>query len=148
MPRTPITLVRRTLLLGLLAPAVAHASKWNTPEHHGSEEVGPLYNPPPGGISPRDGSTIQDYYRSLAVAQRCAPGLLPGAAGCAAPAPVAGWTLGVRLPGGFPAEPLPPELAARLYPPYGEHYVRAGGTVLLITDDTRIVVGAIPIMIG
>jgi hypothetical protein len=150
MRPTRTTVARRALLLSvLLLPTAAYAVNWNMGHEHteGAGNAGPRYNMPDGSISQHDALTIQDYYRSLAASGRCPAGSLPGAAGCSPAAGPGRWVAGQRMSGDVPAEPLPPDLAARLNPFDGYHYVRHGGDVLLVINGTDIVAAgmAIPI---
>ena len=124
------------LSLSLLALA-ASASKWNTPE--GAGTAGPRFNMPDGAISQQDAMAIQDYYRALAASNRCPAGTLPAGAGCMPAVPPNRWVVGQPMSHEFWPEALPRELAARLNPSSGFHYVRVGADVLLVVNGSEIV---------
>lgn len=150
MHPTRTTIARRALLMSvLLLPTAAYAVNWNMGHEHteGAGTAGPRYNMPDGSISQHDALTIQDYYGSLAAGGRCPAGSIPGAAGCTPATAPGRWVAGQRMSDDVPAEPLPPDLAARLNPFDGYHYVRHGGDVLLVINGTDIVAAgmAIPI---
>jgi hypothetical protein len=151
MQATRTTIIRRALLMSvLLLPTAAYAVNWNMGGHEHTEgggPQGPRYNMPDGSISQHDAVTIQDYYRSLAASVRCPAGSIPGAGGCTPAIPPGRWVAGQRMSSDVPAEPLPPDLAARLNPFDGYHYVRHGGDVLLVINGTDIVAAgmAIPV---
>jgi len=124
------------LLLALIA-GTANASRWNVPE--GAGTAGPRFNMPDGSISQQDAMAIQDYYRALAVSNRCAAGTIPAGAGCMAAVPPNRWVAGQPMSHEFWPEPLPRELAMRLNPFSGFHYVRVGADVLLVVNGSEIV---------
>ncbi len=130
----------RILFLALLLPVAAHAVSWHAGEHHQATEGccrGPQYALPYVYISPRDAALIADYYGGQAAAVAPPPQQVQ-------PHP---WAFGQPLPAGLPAEPLPPDLKARVSPFYGYHYVRVGGDVLLLADDTGLVAAGMPILV-
>ena len=133
---------RRTLFLALLLPTAAHAVSWHSGEHHNMVREGPthgqFYDTPETGIGTTDAAAIQDYYRAQPVA--CAPG-------CPQPGQPRPWAVGQPLPRGAPAEPLPPDLRAKVSPFYGYHYERVGGDVVLLADGTRVVAAGMPILV-
>jgi len=132
---------RRTLFLALLLPTAAHAVSWHSGEHHNMVREGPTHGPlldqPETSISLHDAAAIQDYYH---IQTACLPSCPPSAL----PRP---WMIGQPLPSGVATEPLPPDLKARVSPFYGYHYERVGDDVVLLADGTRVVAGAMPILI-
>jgi len=129
-------LIALGLSLGLL-PVGAGASRWNVPE--GAGTAGPRFNMPDGSISQQDAMAIQDYYRALAATNHCSVGTIPAGAGCMQAVPPNRWVVGQPFPHDFYPEPLPRELAARLNPFSGFHYVRVGADVLLVVNGSEIV---------
>jgi len=130
---------RRTLVLALLLPTAARAVSWHAGEHHHVNEGvgrGPQFNLPDVMISPRDATLIAGYYGGQTAAVAPLPPVQPHP-----------WAFGQPLPAGLPAEPLPPDLKARVSPFYGYHYVRVGGDVLLLADDTGLVAAGMPILV-
>jgi len=142
-------IARRALLIAILAPATAYAVNWNVGGHEHTEgggPQGPRYNTAPSGsISQHDATSIQDYYRSLAASGRCPAGSLPGASGCTPASSPGRWVAGQPMSRDILAEPLPADLAARLSPLPGFHYVRHGGDVLLVVDGTDMVAAGMAI---
>jgi hypothetical protein len=140
----------RALLIAGLLPAVAYASPWNTPGHEHTEGVGtagPRNNMPDGRISLQDAVAIQDYYHALSATGHCLAGPLPGAGGCAPLSSARQWVVGQPMPPDVLPEALPSDLAARLMPSAGLHYMRHGSDVLLVVNGSDIVAGgmAIPV---
>ena len=140
-------IVRHALLIALLAPAATYAANWNPGEHAHTEGAGrgPLFNTRDANISAHDAAAIQGYYDGLAVGSHCPAGLLPGGSGCVPVLTGVPLATGQPIPRTVAVEQLPPELTARLSPLYGFHYVRVGGEVLLIADDTGAVATGMPI---
>ncbi len=143
-------IARRTLLIAMLVPGTAYAVNWEMGSHdrtEGGGPQGPRYNMTNGSIGQPDMMIIQDYYRSLATSERCPAGSVPGVAGCTPAAPSGLWVVGQPMSRDIPAEPLPGNLAARLSPMAGYHYVRHGSDVLLIINGTDMVTAgmAIPV---
>ena len=137
------------LILAAMTPARGYAVNWNMGEHdrtEGGGPQGPRYNVS-GSISQSDAMIIQDYYRSLAANGRCPAGTLPGAAGCTPASPSGRWVAGQSMSTDVPAEPLPRDLAMRLNPLGGFHYVRHGGDILLVVNGSEMVAAgmAIPV---
>jgi len=94
----------------------------------GAGTAGPRFNMPDGAISQQDAAAIQDYYRALAASNRCPAGTIPAGAGCMQAVPPNRWVVGQPMSHAFWPEPLPRELAARLNPSQGFHYVRVGAS--------------------
>jgi hypothetical protein len=136
-------LTRRALFLGLLLPAVARAATWisehenHSPEARGVDRAEPAF-------SDDDAAAIQTYYKTATADGRCPPGLTRNGNSCLPPGQSRRWMLGQVLPSAVPAEPLPPDLSARLHPMFGWHYVRVGGDILMVSDGTRIVGAGMP----
>jgi hypothetical protein len=143
---------RRALFLTLLLPAAARATTWTsnheTAHRHETELAERFHDvdrPEPAFND--DAVTIQAYYQAATADGRCPPGLTRNGDSCLPPGQTRRWMLGQVLPSGVAAEPLPPELSARLHPMFGWHYVRVGGDILMVSNGPGIVGAGMPDLI-
>lgn len=81
--------------------------------------------------------------------KRCPPGLAKKHNGCMPPGQERKLAVGERVPGGVTLYPVPQAVIVQLPPPpYGYRYARIGNDIVLVRNDTQLIVDIIAGLFG
>ncbi len=122
-----------------------HADKEHAKEHKRAEkrrrkdiEAGTYFDD-------RQRSSVREYYaHAYGNGKKCPPGLAKKHNGCMPPGHAGNWQVGQPLPRGATVYPLPSPVIQLLPPaPYGYRYVRIGGDIVLVQQQSNLIVDII-----
>ena len=93
---------------------------------------------------------VRDYYvQRYANRKNCPPGLAKKNNGCMPPGLVRSWTVGQPVPAGVTIYAVPQPIIRQLPPaPYGYRYARIGGDLVLVQQQSNLIVDIIQSLLG
>jgi len=111
-------------------------------DHGGGDHMGK--GKKKGHFEDRDRAVINEYYDEGFRSGHCPPGLEKKHNGCMPPGQAKKWGFGRPLPPDVEYYELPASILDRLgTPPSGNHYVRVGRDILMISNGTNMVMDAL-----
>ncbi len=140
-PGTP-AVVQAAPVVAVAVPAGAAAAT-NPGTSPGSPPAG---KPPEPGkfFDPALRKSVQDYFTANRGNGPCPADLILKGGRCESPSANRNWKIGQPLPANLSTKTLPPRLLEALgVPPRGHSYVQVEGDLLLIADDSKMVVDSV-----
>ena len=98
----------------------------------------------------RERIVVREYYvQNYSNSKKCPPGLAKKNNGCMPPGQVRNWAVGQPVPRGVTVYAVPQPVIVQLPPaPFGYRYARIGGDIILVQQQSNLIVDIIQILLG
>lgn len=93
---------------------------------------------------------VREYYvQNYSNGKKCPPGLAKKNNGCMPPGQVRNWAVGQPVPRGVTVYSVPQPVIVQLPPaPFGYRYARIGGDIILVQQQSNLIVDIIQVLLG